>query len=91
MGQMSEEEVKPTLTETGVGCFLGKKSNGGGNKKVDFNSTELKIHTEKIARKNLDLILHAKKRHYGILRRKKKDKNSIQERLSCPGVISTCS
>lgn len=28
MGQISEEEVKPTLTETGVGCFLGKKSNG---------------------------------------------------------------
>lgn len=27
-GQVSEEEVKPTLAETGVGCFLGKKHNG---------------------------------------------------------------
>lgn len=36
MGQMSQEEVKPTVTETGVGCFLGKKSNGVEIRKLIF-------------------------------------------------------
>lgn len=47
MGQISEEEVKPTLTETGVGCFLGKKSNG-----VEIRKLILIVQSWKFTQKN---------------------------------------
>lgn len=64
---------------------MGKTHIGVETGKLSFkllnNTIESKIHTEKMAKENLDLILHATMRHYTIFRGKKNDKNSIQERL----------
>lgn len=55
--------------------LLGEETEWGGNKKVDFSSAESKIHTEKMARKNLDLIPRANRRHCEILRRRREKKD----------------
>ena len=59
---------------------------GWKQKKLNFkllnNTTESKIHTEKMAKEKLNLILCATKEALYNLKRKNNDKNSIEARLS---------
>ena len=72
------EEVKPTLTETRA-SFSGKKHTGLETRKLILScliAHSLKFTQRSCPRRNIHLIIYAKRGHCRIFRRMK-DKNSI--------------